>query len=143
MTVVDNHVFPNGLKHFLQGDVNVLADTIKAVLVTSAYVQSDAHEFLSDVPGGARVATSPAFSSKTTATPTAGVFNAAAITCTAVAAGSTITGVVIYKDTGVAGTSPLLVWLGKNGDSTPIKVATNNGSVIVTWSAGQFRIFSL
>jgi len=41
--------YPLGLAALLTGDVDVVADTIKAVLVDDGYVYSSAHDFLDDV----------------------------------------------------------------------------------------------
>jgi hypothetical protein len=76
----------------------------------------------------------------TSPTVTAGVFDAADVTFTAVTAGSTCEGVVIYKDTGVAGTSPLIAYIDT---ITGFPLATNGGDITVQWDAGTYKIFSL
>lgn len=70
------HWYGNGLKHCLS-DVNVLTDTIKAAVLTSAYTPSEGgHEFFSDVStneasgsgytaGGQTVTVSLAYNSST------------------------------------------------------------------------------
>lgn len=61
------------LKKFLDADVDLLVDTIKARLVrTSAYTFSQAHDFADDLP--AAIVADATLGSKTT---TAGVFDAA------------------------------------------------------------------
>lgn len=112
--------------------VNLTTDTIKAVLVdTGAYTFSAAHEFLSDIPAGARIATSPALGGKSDYY---GFFDANDVTFTAVATG-TGTGaaseaIVLFKDTGTAGTSSLVAFLD-NGTGLP--VTSNGGDITVTW----------
>lgn len=90
------------------------ADTIKAALVSSAYTPSAAHQFFSSVSGV--VGTPGTLASKTT---TAGVFDAADQTYTAVT-GSQVVGIVLYKDTGAAGTSPLIAFIDQAASGLPV-----------------------
>jgi len=94
------------------------------------------HQYLSDIPGGARIATSPAFSGKTT---TNGVLDATDATFTAVT-GTTIEAAVIYKDTGVAGTSPLIAYFDT---LTGLVLTPNSGDVTWTFSNAAEKIFKL
>lgn len=128
-----NHLFPKGRQKFLEGGVAWLSDTIKVTAVTSAYVQSDAHEFISSVGAGSRVVTSGALTSKTS---TNGSADAADVVYAAVPGGSTIVGLVVWKDTGVEATSPVLAWYDTKADTTPISVPTNGGDITVAWAAG-------
>ena len=116
--------------------INFSTDTIKVALVTSAYTPSAAHQFFSSVTG---VVGTP----QTLATPTitAGVFDAGDATFTAVAAGSTAVGLVIYKDTGVAGTSPLVAFIDQVASGLP--VATNGGNIVIAWDNGANKIFKV
>lgn len=134
-----NKLYPKGREAFLRGLVAWDADTIKVLAVTAAYAQNDAHDFLDDVAAG-RVVTSAALGSKTY---TDGVADAADLTYSLVAAGSTIVGLVIFKDTGVEATSRLLAWIDTKSDGTPISVATNGGDVVVSWPNDANRIFKL
>jgi hypothetical protein len=95
---------------------------------------------LSDIDAGARVATSGNLGSKTTSTPVGGVFDAADVTFTAVAAGAALQGIVGYKDSGVAGTSTLL-WISDSATGLP--VTPNGGDIIAQWDNGVNRIFNL
>lgn len=131
-----NKLYPLGRQRFLEGSIAWLSDTIKVTAVTSAYTQSDAHDFYDDLAGV--VVTSSALAGKTSTTGTA---DANDVTYTAVAAGSTITGLVVWKDTGVAATSPLIAWYDTKADTTAISVATNGGDITVAWSAsGLFTL---
>ena len=71
---------------------------------------------------------------------TGGTFDAADATFVAVTAGSTSEGVVIYKDTGVAGTSPLIAYIDT---ITGFPLLTNGGDITVQWDGGIYKIFSL
>lgn len=122
----------------LQADLDVIADNIKCVLVTSGYTFSAAHDFLDDVGAGTRIATSGNLASKTATT---GYFDSADVTFTAVAGGSTIAGLWLYKDTGVEATSYLIAWYDTNAASSAISVATNGGDITVAPNAsGWFRV---
>ena len=139
---MSNHLFPNGKQRILEGSIAILTDSIKLALIGSGYTQSDTHTWYSDL--GANVISTPvAMASKTSNVPTGGVFNAASVTFPAVASGSTISGLVIYKDTGTTTTSPLIVWYDTKADSTAISVATNGGDVTVNFSTGASRVFQL
>jgi len=132
-----NQLYPKGRQKFLEGGIAWLTDTIKAMLVDTAdYTFSTAHEFLSDVPAAAREETSAALASKTS---TDGVADAADVTFTA-AAGDPCEAVVIYKDTGVATTSPLIAYIDT---ATGLPVTLNGGDVNVAWDNGANKIFKL
>jgi hypothetical protein len=122
-------------KLLLDGDIDLLVDNIKVVLVDAAdYTFSAAHDFLDDVAAGARVATSGNLASKTT---TGGAFDAADVTFTAVT-GDVSEALIVYKDTGAAATSPLIAYIDT---ATGLPVTPNGGDIVVTWHASG--IFSL
>src|SRR5690348_12249808 len=108
-----------GRQAFLEGTVAILTDNIKAVLVNIAgghyTVNLATDQFLSAIASGDRVATSGNLASKTS---TAGVFDAADVTWSAVT-GSACGAIVLYKDTGVAGTSPLIAYID-NATGLPV-----------------------
>jgi len=131
-----NHGYPLGRKAILEAGVQWITDTIKLVAVTASYVQSDAHQFLSDIASGTRVATAT-LTSKTT---TGGVARAATTTFPTVAAGPAITGLAVYKDTGTESTSALIYWFDTKSDSSAISVTPDGTDINVVWpSAGVFR----
>lgn len=122
----------------LEGGVAWLTDNIKAILVDNAdyTVNLSTHEFLSDVPSGAREETSGNLASKSS---TLGVADAADVTWAA-AAGDPCESVVIYKDTGSAATSPLIAYIDT---ATGLPVILNGGDVTVVWDNGSNKIFAL
>lgn len=62
-----NKVYPKAQKAFLDADIDLLVDDVRALLIDAgSYTYSDSHEFLSDVAGGARIGTATALASKTT-----------------------------------------------------------------------------
>lgn len=127
-----------GREGFLGGDIDWDANTIKIVLVdTGAYVLNLAtHQFLSDIPAGARIATSAALTSKTK---TGGVADAADPTLSAVA-GNSVEAVVCYQDTGTAATSRLISYCD---EGTNLPVQPNGGDIVVQFDNGANRIFKL
>jgi len=133
-----NALYDNGRESFLRGEISWNSDDIKAILVdTGTYtVDLDAHQFLDDIPGGARVATSANLASKTT---TDGVAGAADVAFTAVT-GATVEAIVLFQDTGVEGTSRLIAYIDT---ATGLPVTPNGGDITVQWSAGADRIFRL
>ena len=101
-----NVLYPAGKKALLDGDIDLLVDTIKVVLIdTGTVAYSAAHDFLDDVSAAA-VGTAVTLGTKTT---TAGAFDSADPTWVGVS-GATIEAVIMYKDTGVAATSPLIAF---------------------------------
>lgn len=131
-----NAVQASARKLFLDGDIDLLNDTIKVVL-TKTYSYSSAHDYLDDVAAGYRVATAT-LASKTT---TGGAFDSADPTFSAVASGSTVTGIWVYKDTGTDSTSPLIAWYDTNASSAAISIVTSGGNITLTVSAsGWFSI---
>lgn len=129
-------VYPRGLEALMSGSVNLSSDTIKAQMVTSAYTYSSSHQYASSLAG--LVGTAATLASKTV---TAGVFDAADVTYSSVAAGSTVTGIAIYKDTGSSATSPLLAFISMKGDTTALAIVTDGGNIVISWNAsGIFKI---
>ena len=120
--------------------VDMNTDTVKVALI-SGYTYNAAHKYLSDATGaGATViATSPALASPTVVN---GTFDAADATCAAVAAGSTVTAILVYKDSGLATTSTLVAHIDKAQDgTTALSLATNGSDITVQFHAsGIFDI---
>ena len=134
---MSNALYAKGKEKMLAASINYVSDTIKVALVKNTYPQNLAtDEFYSDISAYV-VGTPQTLGSKTTA---AGVFDASDATYTAVTAGDTLEGVVIYKDTGVEGTSPLLAYIDT---ITGFPLATNGGDITVQWDNGAYKIFSL
>jgi hypothetical protein len=133
-----NALFDKARQRFLEGQFNWNTDTIKAVLVdTGTYTANlSAHEYLADVGAGARISTSGAFTGKST---TGGAADANDVTFTTVT-GASIEAIIIYKDTGVDATSPLIAYIDT---ATGLPITPNGGDIIVTWDNGANKIFKL
>lgn len=134
---MSNAIYAKGKEKILSGSINFATDTIKVALVKNDYAQNLAtDEFYSSISASV-ISTDQALASKSV---TGGVFDAADVTYTAVAAGATSEGVVIYKDTGNPATSPLLAYIDT---ITGFPLATNGGDITVQWDNGAYKIFSL
>lgn len=130
-------VYGPALAALASGSINWTADTIKVMLCTSAYVpDQDAHDFKSDVTnevvGTGYTAGGATLGSKTS-TYTAGTNTQVLDAADPVWATSTITAryAVYYKDTGTAGTSPLIGYLDFGAD-----VVSTAGDFKITHDAG-------
>jgi hypothetical protein len=133
-----NVIYPKYKEALIDGAANIDLDggTIKAILVDLAdYTYSSAHDFLDDVPSGARVATSGALGSKTI---TNGNFDSADFSFTAVT-GDQSEGLIIYRDTGTESTSRLIAFYDTGVTGFPI--TPNGGDINVTVNAsGWFTL---
>lgn len=135
-----NALYDLARSSFLDADIDWTVDTIKLALVRSSTYTPNAatDQFLSTVTaGGAVVATSAAFGSKTT---TAGVADAADVTLSTVAAGAAAQYLVIYQDTGSGATSRLIALIDT---ATGLPVTPNGGDITIVWDNGANKIFKL
>jgi hypothetical protein len=129
-----SQLYPKGKKRILDGDIDLLVDDIRCVLIdTTDETYNAADEYLSHIAAGGIVATYPsAFTGKTTID---GVFDANDLTFTSNVSGDTVEAIVIYKWTGASATSPLIGWFDI---STYTPIGTG---VSVKWNAsGIFAI---
>ncbi len=125
-------LYPLGKKALLDADIDMLVDNLKLLLIDTAdETYNAAAQFHSNITAAGIVATSGNLAGKTT---TSGTFDANDITITAVT-GDTVEAVVLYKDTGVSATSPLIAWFD-------VSTFTPNGSdvTVVFNASGLFAI---
>ena len=126
-------------KEALNGTINLVSDTIKVALFGSGYTPNiDTNIFWSDVSANEITADNYTAGGKTITTPTVtqddtdneGVYDADDVVWTN--AGGTITAryAVMYKDTGVAGTSPLIQYIDFGADKT-----SENENFSISWNA--------
>ncbi|MFH7764597.1 hypothetical protein [Acinetobacter sp. BSP-28] len=133
-----NTLFDAARQRFLEAQINWMTDTIKVILVsTSAYTaQVGVHQYLSDVASSARIAGPVTLTSKAT---TGGAADAADCTFVSVS-GNSIGAIIIYVDTGVESTSPLIAYIDT---ATGLPITPNGGDIIVTWDNGTNKIFKV
>lgn len=137
-----NAMYPLALEKILGAEIDFSSDTtdtFKIMLLNSSASYSAAHEFLDDVNTNA-VATSSALTSLSTTSPGGGAFDFANPTFSALT-GSTCTAWVLFKDTTVASTSPLIMWVDTEADTSAFSY-TPNGSDF-TLQIGSGGAFSL
>ena len=130
-----NAIYPLWKAAIMQATANSsLGGTVKIALVdTGTYTYNSAHEFLTSLTG--RVGTDQTLATKTF---TNGTFDADNPTWTSVT-GNTVEALVIYVDTGTAGTSRLVAYL--DSGYTGLPVTPNGGNITVTFdAAGIFTI---
>lgn len=126
-----NAIYPKYKEAAMSGGANVNLATcdVRVILLDLAdYTYSDAHEFLSDIPSAARVATSAPLTGKTF---TDGVFDSNDVTFSAVT-GDQAEGFAHYCDTGVEATSRLFLYLDTG--QTGLPVLPNGGDITYTVS---------
>lgn len=123
-------VYPLAQQAFLSAAINMASDDIKVVLLTSAYTYSATHQYYTDLTGTIQV--SPTLASKSI---TNGTFNAANVTLSSVASGSTIAAFAGFYDTGTPSTSPL-IWFNDG-----FSQLTNGGAIVIDWDSGSSKIF--
>lgn len=131
-----NAIYPKYKQAILDAftDTDLQSLTAKVALIdTGAYTYSSAHEFFSSVSGV--VGTPQTLTSKSV---TDGVFDAADVTFTSVT-GNSVEALLIYIDTGTAGTSRLVAFIDTGVTGLP--VTPNGGNISITWNASG--IFAL
>lgn len=131
-----NAIYPLYKQSLIDGDTNIdLNDlTVKVALVdTGVYTYSAAHQFLTSLTGVVGTAQTIAAT-----TVTNGVFDGDNVTYTGVT-GNSVEALVIYIDTGVAGTSRLVAYIDTSVTGLP--VTPNGGDITITWNASG--IFAL
>lgn len=133
-----NTLYDKARQRFLESQIHWLNDTIKAYLVdTGAYTPNfSSHEFLADISVSARIAGPATLAGKAT---TGGAADANDITFSSVS-GTSIEAIVLIKDTGTEGTSPLIAYIDT---ATGLPITPNGGDIIVTWDNGVNKIFRL
>lgn len=133
-----NALYDYGRERFATAGIDWVTDMIKVALIdTGAYsVNLASHQFFSSVPGGAVVGSVGTLASKTAA---AGVCDAADLTFATVS-GASIEAIVIFKDTGLAATSPLIAYIDT---ATGLALTPNGGDITIQWDNGTSRIFKL
>jgi hypothetical protein len=140
-------MYNEGNESIVDRNIDLLADTIKAMLVNSTYTPNKDDQFIDT--GGASDAVDARLTSTTDQTLGSKAigkdttsdfvyFDAADVVFSAVQTGQTAVGVVIYKDTGTPTTSKLIAYLDIT--DTP----TNGGDITIQFATpangGIFRL---
>lgn len=133
-----NTLYDAARTRFLEADIHWLNDTMKVQLVSTASYSANftTHQYLSDIPTAARIGQAITLTGKTT---TGGAADANDVTIPSVS-GAQVGAIIIYKDTGVEGTSPLIAYIDT---ATGLPITPNGGDIIITWDNGVNKIFRL
>jgi hypothetical protein len=133
-----NVVYPQAVSAFERADIDYLADTIRLQLLDGTYTYAAAHTYLSTISGSARVGTAVTLTGKSVVD--AECF-ADGTVVPSVAAGDTVTSLVVYQDTGIEASSRLITYIDRAADTVPLAITTNGGNIALAWPGG--RIFRL
>ena len=132
-----NMLFTKAKEKILQGQIDLLTDDIKVVIVSTSYVQSmTSDEFLSEVEDfilGAPMAL-------TSRSVSGGAFDGADLNFTGIAAGNDTEGVLIFKNTGNPATSPLIFYADQ---ISGFPMTTSGAAIEIKWDDGDYKIFKL
>lgn len=132
-----NSLYDEGRRAFLSGEIDWGTDTIKAALLRSSHTPDLAlHGFYVDVLADT-VGTPVVLGNKSAVD---GVADADDVTFTAVPGPEQIGYILLYKDTGVTATSPLI---GLIDTATGLPVTPNGGDIDINWDNGANKIYRL
>lgn len=122
-------VYLSFLEALADGAIDLDTDDIRALLIdTGAYTPSAAHDFLDDVPAGARIGSAASITGRAI---TDGIWTCTSpITFTAPPDGETAHGWIAYVHTGTDATSRLICFKN-NGYGWPITTNGNDVNIIV------------
>ena len=131
-----NALYPKAKEAFLNGAINMAANTITLALVDAGvYTYNTSHQYRSDVSNSAVISTAT-LANKTI---TNGVFDADDATFTSVT-GANCEALLIFQDTGVQSTSRLVAYVDS---ATGLPILPNGGDISVAFSSGSSKIFAL
>lgn len=134
-----NAVYPEYYDAILTGATNVslTAGNLKVVLVdTAEYTYSSTHQYLTDLPVAARVATSTAIANTTVNN---GVLDGDDVSIASVT-GPTIEACVVFIDTGAEATSRLVLYLDQIS-SFPFTPSSPGGTLNINWHSNGICTF--
>lgn len=132
-----NALYDAGRNAFLNGEINFTSNTIKMALLSDGYTPNLAsHDFYNDVSSFV-VGTPQTLANKTA---NAGVAGCDDVSFGAVASGSNVNYILIYKDTGTAGTSQLIALYDT---ATGLPFATSGSDITIRIDTGANKLFKL
>lgn len=135
---MSNALYDTGRNAFLKGDVDWINDDIRGILIDTGLYSVDLanHDFLNDIPAGAREGPITALTGQTAVD---GVADATDLTFSNVT-GATVEALVIYKHTGSEATSQLIAYIDT---ATGLPVTPGGGDIVILWDNGTNKIFKL
>lgn len=124
-----NKLYDYGRNEFLKANIDWLQDTIRAVLLPATFTPDLLTDrFLSDIPEDDWISISEPLSAKTAE---AGVAGAEPTRCVAVL-GPEVASLVLFMDTGLSSTSPLIAYIDV-ADNLPI--TPEGANLIIRWNS--------
>lgn len=130
-----NKLYPKTKKQLLLAGIDLSAVSVRAILVdTAAYTYDDAHDFLDDIPAGARIAVSGNLTGKSFGDD--GSFDSDDPVFTGVS-GASIEAIVLYVHTGTESTSRLIMHQDTGVDGLPLSPDGSDVQITVD-DAGWF-----
>lgn len=134
-----NFIFKKAKESFLKGEINLINNSIKVLLVNNTYSPNESsHQYVSDIAGSSIEYRSNALQAKVV---TNGVFDADNILIENYS-GNSFKALVIYVDTGVDSTSRLIAYID-NSDGLPFSSANTSATVTIVWSDSSNKILSI
>lgn len=133
------YLYDKGREGFATAAINWASDDIRLIFVDTAdyTVDQATHDYLDDVAGASRVATSSASLANKTAT--SGICDADDHTINSVS-GDQFEALIFYKHTGTEGTSRLIAYLDTY---TGLPCTPNGGNITVQFPSTTNKIFKL
>lgn len=119
-------------------DLGTLNDLRIVALSTGDYTFDQAHEFLDDIPNGARVATG-SISNDTFGAIGDAILDGDDVTFVSPTAGEEIFAFVVYDDSGVESTSPLFCFIDESSD-LPITTVVGRDLIVTFNSSGVAKL---
>lgn len=135
-----NLIYTSYKKAALDGSIQILTDTIKAVLIdTALYTVNANHDFYNDIPGGAVYGTPQALGGRSTSiSGTFAQFTANPTAWTGLAPSTaTIGAVILFKDTGTPATSPLIFY---GGDMIGLPLIAGLTEFTIVWQPNALLV---
>lgn len=130
-----NKLYPKSKKQFLQAGIDLASLNVRAILIDAgAYTYDDTHDFLDDIPSGARIAVSGNLTGKTFGDN--GSFDSDDPTLTGVS-GTSIEAIVLYVHTGTESTSRLIMYQDTGVTGLPLTPDGSDVQITVD-AAGWF-----
>jgi hypothetical protein len=130
-------LYPKSKAQMAKALLDLSTITMRAYLLDGTYVYSAAHEFLSDVGAGTRVARTNPLSGKTVNLTTA-AFDSDDPTAESVT-GDNINQIILYQDTGVEGTSRLIFYKDTGISTIPFTPDGSDIRILVN-ASGWFKL---
>jgi len=136
-----NALYPKTKATMMNAGLNLASVPVKAMLVEANYVYSASHQFLSDVPGAYQIAISPTLSGVSVGATDASFHSNSPIisAVSGSSAGEQAHAIILFHDTGIAGTSDLIAYIDTGVTGLPFTPSGADEEIVVP-SGGWFTL---